>query len=125
MHTDYAFYMGATPGNAGALGVLEKLPGVAGVKVFLSSSTGDLLLDRDESVLCALRSGRRRMAIHAEDEERLKARRPLALPGQPETHPVWRDPETARLATERILRLARQTARRTKLARPRTACSVP
>ena len=46
MHCDYAFYVGASPGNVGALAELERLPGVSGVKAFLGSSTGTLLLER-------------------------------------------------------------------------------
>ena len=43
MHCDYAFYVGATPQNVGALSELESMPGVCGVKAFLGSSTGTLL----------------------------------------------------------------------------------
>ena len=46
MHCDYAFYVGATPANIGALASWKRLPGVCGVKAFLGSSTGTLLLDR-------------------------------------------------------------------------------
>src|SRR5437773_9871206 len=65
MHCDYAFYVGATPQNVGALGELECAAGVAGVKAFLGSSTGTLLLDREEDILAALMAGRRRMAVHS------------------------------------------------------------
>ena len=82
MHCDYAFYAGATPANAGALSELEKIPGVAGVKAFLGSSTGSLLLDGEEAIFAALKSGRRRMAVHSEDEARLKERKPLAIRGK-------------------------------------------
>ncbi|HUB85561.1 MAG TPA: amidohydrolase family protein, partial [Rhizomicrobium sp.] len=44
MHCEYAFYAGATPQNVGALAELERIPGVCGVKAFLGSSTGTLLL---------------------------------------------------------------------------------
>src|SRR4051794_40863854 len=66
MHCDYAFYVGATPGNLGALGMLEQLPGVAGVKAFLGSSTGTLLLDGEDDIFTALKAGHRRMAVHSE-----------------------------------------------------------
>ncbi|HEY1614846.1 MAG TPA: dihydroorotase [Rhizomicrobium sp.] len=125
MHCDYAFYVGATPANVGALGVLEALPGVAGVKAFLGSSTGTLLLDEPESILAALKSGRRRMAVHSEDEARLRARKALAEPGRPGTHPLWRDVETARLSTERVLRLARQAGRRVHVLHVTTADELP
>jgi dihydroorotase len=59
MHCDYAFYVGATPQNVGALGELERIPGVAGVKAFLGSSTGTLLLSEEDAILAALKGGRR------------------------------------------------------------------
>ena len=74
MHCDHAFYVGASPENIGALAELEQLPGVAGVKAFLGSSTGSLLLDKEEMIFAALMAGRRRLAVHSEDEARLRAR---------------------------------------------------
>src|SRR5882757_7718587 len=71
MYCDHAFYVGASPENIGELAELEQLPGVAGVKAFLGSSTGSLLLDKEEMILAALRSGHRRMALHSENEARL------------------------------------------------------
>lgn len=125
MHCDHAFYVGATPQNVGALGMLERLPGVAGVKAFLGSSTGTLLLDHEDAILAALRGGSRRMAVHSEDEARLKSRKSLALSGDPRTHPVWRDVETARLSTERVLRLARAAGRRLHVLHVTTADELP
>jgi len=125
MHCDHAFYVGATRGNIGALSELERLPGVAGVKAFLGSSTGTLLLDDEETILAALKSGRRRIALHSEDEARLKERAKLAMPGDPGTHPVWRDVETARLSTERALRLARSAGRLVHLLHVTTAEELP
>jgi dihydroorotase len=125
MHCDYAFYVGATPQNIGALAVLERLPGVAGVKAFLGSSTGTLLLDEEEAILAALKGGRRRMAVHSEDEARLRARKSFAISGDVRTHPVWRDAETARASTERVLRLARTAGRRLHVLHVTTADELP
>jgi dihydroorotase len=91
----------------------------------MGSSTGNLLLDKDEDILAALRSGHRRMSVHAEDEARLKERQRFAMPGDPSTHPVWRDPETARLATERALHLARTAGRRLHVLHVSTAEEMP
>ena len=55
MHCDYAFYVGATPANVGALAELERLPGVCGVKAFLGSSTGSLLLNHPAAFLLRYR----------------------------------------------------------------------
>src|SRR5262249_2347225 len=66
MFCDYAFYIGATRENIGDLARLEALPGVAGVKVFMGASTGNLLVEDDESLAAILAKIRRRSAYHAE-----------------------------------------------------------
>jgi dihydroorotase len=125
MHCDYAFYAGATPQNVGALGALEQMEGVSGVKAFLGSSTGTLLLNEEPDILAAFKAGRRRMAVHSEDEARLRERKPLAKEGDPRTHPFWRDVETARLSTERVLRLAREAGRRVHVLHVTTEEELP
>src|ERR1700742_3542063 len=125
MHCDYAFYAGATPGNVGALGELERLPGVCGGKAFLGSSTGTLLLNHPDDILAALKSGTRRMAVHSEDEDRLELRKDLRVTGDPRSHPLWRDVETARASTERVLRLARMAGRRLHVLHVTTAGELP
>jgi dihydroorotase len=109
---DYAFYVGATGQNAEELAALESTPGCAGVKIFMGSSTGSLLVPDDAGVRAVLRATRRRVAVHAEDEDRLRERKPaFAEPGRAESHPVWRDPETALRATRRLLALAAECDR--------------
>jgi dihydroorotase len=112
MWCDHAFYVGATAANAPHLAELERIPGTAGVKIFMGASTGDLLVADDGNLERVLASGHRRVAIHAEDEYRMKEREGLRVPGDPSSHPVWRDDESAMLATQRIIRLARKTGRR-------------
>ena len=112
MWCDHAFYVGATGSNAEELAELEMLPGTAGVKIFMGASTGDLLVAEDAPLARVLASGRRRVAIHAEDEPRMQARADLRIEGDPASHPVWRDDESALLATQRILRLARAARRK-------------
>ena len=112
MWCDHAFYVGATAANAERLAELERLPGTAGVKIFMGASTGDLLVAEDGELARVLASGSRRVAIHAEDEARMNARKDMRVAGDPSSHPVWRDDESAMLATRRILRLARAAGRR-------------
>ena len=95
MHCDFAFYVGATRENTKDLGELEMLPGVAGVKVFMGSSTGSLLIEDDEGVRAVLKAIRRRAAFHSEDEYRLRERMNLRVEGDPRSHPVWRDATAA------------------------------
>jgi dihydroorotase len=112
MWCDHAFYVGATADNAAELAELERLPGAAGVKIFMGASTGSLLVAEDKALARVLASGTRRVAIHAEDEARMTERRDLRIDGDPASHPVWRDDESAMLATRRIVALARQARRR-------------
>lgn len=110
---DIAFYVGATPENADDLARLERLPGCAGVKVFMGSSTGNLLVADDNDVSRVLKSGTRRVAVHAEDETRLRQRYTIVAGGaDPARHAEWRDAETAIAATRRLLALAEAARRR-------------
>jgi dihydroorotase len=112
MHCDFAFYVGATRENTKDLTELEMLPGVAGVKVFMGSSTGSLLIEDDDGVRAVLKNIRRRAAFHSEDEYRLRERMSLRVEGDPRSHPVWRDAAAALMCTQRLMRLARETGRR-------------
>ncbi len=109
---DHAFYIGGSAVNAERLAELEDLPGCAGVKVFMGSSFGDLLADETDVLRRILRHGRRRMAVHAEDEARLRERKSIVqASGDIRQHPHWRDVESALMATRRIVRLAAEAGR--------------
>src|SRR3954447_1578237 len=112
MHCDFAFYVGGTRENTSDLPELERLPGCAGVKVFAGSSTGPLLVEDDDGVRNILKVIRRRAAFHSEDEYRLNDRKHLRVPGDPRSHPVWRDDIAALTCTQRLVRLARETGKR-------------
>ena len=107
MHCDFAFYAGGTHENAPSLPELERQEGVCGVKVFMGSSTGNLLVADDDGVADILKHITRRAAFHSEDEFRLRERRPLAKTGDVSTHEVWRDAEAAISSTRRLIKLAR------------------
>lgn len=120
--TDHAFYVGAAAENADDLGRLERLPGVCGIKMFMGSSTGSLLVPDDENVGRVLASGSRRVTVHSEDDMRLQERAELVKDGADVSmHPVWRDVETAVRSTQRLLRLARQHGRRVHVLHVTTA----
>ena len=112
MHCDFAFFIGGTRENVQDLPELERAPGCAGVKVFIGSSTGALLVEDDESLRRIFQVIRRRAAFHAEDEYRLNERKPLRIEGDPRSHPVWRDETAALMATQRLVNLARETGKR-------------
>jgi len=108
MHCHFAFWVGATHDNVADIPELERLPGAAGIKVFMGSSTGRLLVADDEGVLAILKQIRRRAAFHSEDEARLNERKGLRVAGDPSSHPLWRDEIAALRSTERLVRLARE-----------------
>src|SRR6185437_16501789 len=112
MHCDFAFFIGGTHDNVAELPTLERLPGCAGVKVFMGSSTGSLLVPDDGGVEAILRAITRRASFHSEDEYRLEERKPLRVSNDPTSHPVWRDPETALRSTKRLVALAEKTGKR-------------
>jgi dihydroorotase len=112
MHCDFAFFVGGTPTNIPDLPELERLPGCAGVKVFMGSSTGKLLVSDDDGIRAVLRAIRRRASFHAEDEPRLEERKSLRVENDPRSHPVWRDAAAALRATTRLVSLARETGKR-------------
>jgi dihydroorotase len=112
MHCDFAFWVGGTRDNAAEVGELERLPGAAGIKVFMGSSTGDLLVEDDGGVFSILRNTRRRAAFHSEDEFRLRERAGLRVQGDPASHPVWRDEIAALRCTERLVSVARKARAR-------------
>jgi dihydroorotase len=108
MHCDFAFWVGGTHDNARDIPELERLPGAAGIKVFMGSSTGSLLVADDAGVASILSQTRRRAAFHSEDEFRLEERKDLRVANDPSSHPVWRDEFVALQSTERLLRIARE-----------------
>ena len=112
MHCDFAFFIGGTRDNVRDLPELERAPGCAGVKVFMGSSTGSLLVEDDGGLREILKVIRRRAAFHAEDEYRLNERKNLRIEGDPRSHPVWRDPVAAMQATTRLVTIARETGAR-------------
>ncbi|MES1158467.1 MAG: dihydroorotase [Terricaulis silvestris] len=111
-HVDHAFYVGASPENFSQLGELERLPGCCGVKTFMGSSTGTLLVGDDDGLEQVIKNIRRRGAFHSEDEARLVARKGLAREGDWTSHPEVRDAETALISTKRLIAAARKYGKR-------------
>ncbi|MCA3607297.1 MAG: dihydroorotase [Methylobacterium sp.] len=121
MHCDFAFFVGGTAENVDEIPELECLPGAAGIKVFIGSSTGNLLVEDDHNLERILKKLKRRASFHCEDEPRLRERMALRVPGDPSSHPVWRDPIAALKATERLVTLARKHGKRVHVLHISTA----
>lgn len=125
MFCDFAFYVGGTRENVMEVSILERLEGAAGIKVFIGSSTGDLLIEDDKGLESIISSLSRRAAFHSEDEMRLRERVKHQIAGDASSHPVWRDVEAARLCTERLLRIAKKHGKRVHVLHISTADELP
>ena len=121
MHCDFAFFIGGTRENVDLLPELELLPGCCGVKVFMGSSTGDLLVEDDAGIAAVLRKISRRAAFHSEDEAMLLARKHIRVEGDPHSHTLWRNEEVALNCTRRLLDLARAAGKRVHVLHISTA----
>lgn len=121
MHCDFAFWVGGTHENVRDVPELERLPGAAGIKVFMGSSTGSLLVEDDAGVAEILKRTRRRAAFHSEDEAMLRERRGLRVAGDPRSHPDWRSADVALACTRRLVGIARETGARIHVLHVTTA----
>ncbi|MEW5790564.1 MAG: dihydroorotase [Pseudomonadota bacterium] len=107
---NYGFFIGATPDN---LEALQSVQGACGVKIFMGASTGSLLVNREEDLDRIFANVPKLIAVHAEDEARIQARKAeLAHLCDPATHSQIRDNEAALLATKLALGLAKRYRRR-------------
>lgn len=117
---NYGFFIGATPDNVAdlqeAVGTPEQpmsIPGICGIKVFMGSSTGTLLVNERAALDNIFANTGGLIAVHAEDEQRL-IERFEAIKGRTDmaAHAEWRDDVTALLATQLAVELAQQHGHR-------------
>jgi dihydroorotase len=106
MHSNYAFYFGATPENIDQLSKLKNVEGCCGVKLFAGSSTGKLLVDKEADIEKVISNSDRIVSIHSEDEEILKMRVKFKKKGDVNSHPEWRNVECAMSSTRRVVKIA-------------------
>ena len=113
---NYGFFIGATNSNIDTL-LSADYSDIAGVKLFLGSSTGNMLVDTPSTIERIFREVNALIAVHAEDEATIAANRkalverygrdlPIAA------HPVIRDHDACFLASSRAVKLARETGAR-------------
>jgi len=110
---DYRFWFGATKVNMSEIAEAAKDPRIIGVKVYMGSSTGDLLVDDDDSIRRVFATCAKvglLVGVHAEDEELMRANR-QALGHEPRVydHCTIRDTAVEVLAVIRALKLQKET----------------
>ncbi len=119
---NYGFYIGATLGNLDQLQQAQRTPGI---KVFIGSSTGNLLVDDPEVLERIFAETRLPLTAHCEDEATIRRNierfSPLTDVRQ---HSQVRDAEAAWRATERATRLAKKYRHRFHVLHVSTAREI-
>jgi dihydroorotase len=131
-HANYAFYIGATNDNIDSVLLRADYHQVPGVKLFLGSSTGNMLVDSDSTLHRIFAEVPALIAVHAEDNARIAthtamAREVFGATGEPvpvEMHPVIRDARACLDASVRAIELARAHHARLHLLHVSTAAEV-
>ena len=118
----YGFYIGATPHNIDELRRADRTPGI---KIFIGSSTGDLLVDEQEALERIFARSTLPICAHCEDESTIRKNRELV--GEPASvvdHSRIRDHLAAEIATRRAMELAHRHAHRFHVLHVSTAREV-
>ncbi len=112
MHCNYAFYFGAEKDNIKEIKKVEKLKGCCGVKVFVGSSTGTLLVSNHTDIEKIMRATKKMISFHSENEDMLISRKKYAKKGKPLSHQAWRNVDTALSSTRKLIRSANRSKKK-------------
>ena len=119
-HVNYAFYLGATNDNLEEIRRVDATR-VPGIKLFMGSSTGNMLVDDEGTLRQIFRQSPTLVMTHCEDTRRINRRMAemQALYGDdPDVghHPDIRDAEACYASTALAVRMARETGARLHVA---------
>jgi dihydroorotase len=119
---NYGFYIGATAGNLAELQRAERTPGI---KIFIGSSTGDLLVDEQDALEKIFEGAKLPITAHCEDETTVLANA-ARLAGEADVadHSRIRDHEAALIATRRAIDLAHRHRHRFHVLHVSTAAET-
>ena len=119
--TNFSFFFGATNDN---IEEIKKMDNTCGLKIFMGSSTGDLLVDDDEALDRIFSCCDKIIAVHAEDEEILKEAEKKVSKDSFANHPDARPVEAALKATTKAVNLALKYKKRLHVLHLSTAEEV-
>ncbi len=120
---NYGFYIGATGSNVGELQKAQRTPGI---KIFIGSSTGDLLVDEQEALESIFAETTLPICAHCEDETTIGLNKAtVATANDVAHHSLIRDQRAAVIATTRAIDLARRHGHRFHVLHVSTAAEVP
>lgn len=116
---NYGFFIGATADNLPDLLSAQPTPGI---KVFMGSMHGQLLVNQEEALEAIFAQGTRLIAVHAEDQGRINQRKQeFAGITDPAIHSQIQDNLAALLATQLALKLSKKYQRRLHILHMSTA----
>lgn len=116
---NYGFFIGATPENLPDLRTATPTPGI---KIFMGSSHGALLVDTEAAIEPIFAEGDRLIAVHAENQARiLERRQQFAGRSDPKVHSEIQDNQAALEATQLALKLSKKYQRRLHILHLSTA----
>lgn len=119
----YGFYIGATPDNVDELRAASDVPGI---KIFIGSSTGNLLVDHQEALERIFAETTLPICAHCEDEATVRANREALGGGRSvHDHSRIRDVTAAVIATRRSIDLATRHKHRFHVLHVSTAAELP
>ncbi|MBO4661301.1 MAG: dihydroorotase [Bacteroidaceae bacterium] len=125
MHCNYGFFIGATNSNMDEILKIpvERYPGV---KLFMGSSTGNMLVDRKESLMHIFRNSPKIIMVHCEDTAIINRNMQIAreqFGDDPDIihHPEIRSREACIASSSLAVKMARETCARLHIAHISTA----
>lgn len=119
---NYGFYIGATLHNLDQLKLAQRCPGI---KIFIGSSTGDMLVDQQETLEAIFAETTLPIAAHCEDETLVRANAArLAQRTAVAVHSEIRDHEAAIVSTRRAIDLAKRHRHRFHVLHVSTAAEI-
>lgn len=124
-HVNYSFFFGATNSNTDALQTLDRHV-VPGVKLFMGASTGNMLVDSDDSLHKIFSNATMPVMVHCEDTGMINANMTEAKSrygDDPDValHPLIRSEEACYASSSRAVRMARTYGTRLHVAHVSTA----
>ncbi|MBM4089878.1 MAG: dihydroorotase [Planctomycetes bacterium] len=120
---NFGFFIGATPTNLDQLLAAQRTPGI---KIFIGSSTGELLVDDQDALERIFAETTLPIAAHCEDETTLRANQQRwAGTTNVADHSRIRDEQVAVVATRRVVDLAIRHRHRLHVLHVSTAAEVP
>ena len=121
MFCNYAFYFGAEKDNVAEIKKVEKEDGCCGIKVFVGVSTGTLLVESYDDIKKIMKSTKKIISFHSEDQNELNKRKKFIKQGDPKSHPVWRNESVCIKCTKNLVKLANTTKKKIHILHITTA----